>query len=342
MQLIYGPANGDGPANEGQIALPWAKCVNDWSATIGGIEVCWQPYGSYVRDADLVIVEQANRLLLNYWLIARRPFCRQKIAFWGHGRDLQSYPGTIRNAWKKLFLKHVDWWFAYSAEVKEAIIKSALVAERVTNVQNAIDTNAIMSVKAAISAQQLDSLRKELGVGRGPVGIYCGRIYKEKRIEFLLEACFGIRQLIPSFEVIIVGGGPDQDKIIATAREANWIHYVGPKFGDARVPYFLLSDVCLVPGAVGLAIIDCFALEVPLMTTKFPYHGPEVGYLKNGENGLMTEDNLESYVAGVTSALVDQTVLERLKSGCRAAASIYTMQVMIKNFGCGVLTCLET
>jgi glycosyltransferase involved in cell wall biosynthesis len=343
LQLIYGPGNGDGLAeDEARTALPWAECVKHWSAAIGGIEACWQPYLSYLRDADLVIVEQANRLLLNYWLIAKRAFSRQKIAFWGHGRDLQTYPGTIRNAWKNLFVKHVDWWFAYSTEVREAIIKSGFVAERITNVQNTIDTSALLSVKAAISAQQLASLRKELGLGGGPVGIYCGRIYKEKRIEFLVEACFGIRKRIPSFELIIAGRGPDQDKIIAAAREAKWIHYVGPKFGATRVPYFLLSDISLVPGAVGLAIIDCFALEVPLMTTKFPYHGPEIGYLTNRENGLMTEDNLESYVAGVTGTLVDQQAVERLKSGCRAAASIYTMQVMIENFGGGVLSCLET
>ena len=342
LKLIFGPTNGNGSADNVQNALPWANCVSHWRISVGGLEVCWQPCVSYIRDADLVIVEQANRLLLNYWLIAKRHFSRQKIAFWGHGRDLQTGPGTIRNAWKKLFIKHVDWWFAYSAEVKETIIKSAFVAERITNVQNAIDTDALRSVKAAMSAQQLDSLRKELGLGSGPVGIYCGRVYKEKRIEFLLEACFGIRKHIPSFEVIIVGGGPDQDKIIAATREAEWIHYVGPKFGDARVPYFLLSDVSLVPGAVGLAIIDCFALEVPLMTTKFPYHGPEVGYLKNCENGLMTEDDLESYVTDVSGMLVDREGLERLKSGCRAAASIYTMQAMIENFGRGVITCLET
>ena len=340
LRLIYGRTNEDVPADDVQIALPWAKCIRHWSISVGGFEVCWQPYVSYIRDADLVIVEQANRLLLNYWLIAKRNFSRQKIAFWGHGRDLQTSSATLRNAWKKLFLKHVDWWFAYSVEVKEAIIKSAFVAERITNVQNSIDTDALRSVKAAMSAQQLDSLRKELGLGSGPVGIYCGRVYKEKRIEFLLKACFGIRKKISSFEVIIVGGGRDQDKIIAAAREAEWIHYVGPKFGDARVPYFLLCDVSLVPGAVGLAIVDCFALEVPLMTTRFPYHGPEISYLKNHDNGLMTEDNLESYVAGVSGMLVDREGLDKLKHGCRAAASVYTVKAMIDNFGAGVVACL--
>jgi glycosyltransferase involved in cell wall biosynthesis len=187
----------------------------------------------------------------------------------------------------------------------------------------------------------LDSLRKDLGLGGGPIGIYCGRIYKEKRIEFLLEACFGIKKSIPSFEVIIVGGGPDQNKIMTALREAEWIHYVGPKFGDARVPYFLLSDVSLVPGAVGLAIIDSFALEVPLITTKFPFHGPEIGYLRNRENGLMTENNLDSYVDGAIGILSESETLARLKRGCRQAASIYTIQAMIENFGHGVLCCLD-
>ena len=167
-------------------------------------------------------------------------------------------------------------------------------------------------------------------------------MYKKKRIEFLLETCRRVREQIPSFELIVIGRGEEEGKVISAARNRRWLHYVGPKYGDERIPFLLLSDVFLMPGAVGLAIIDCFALEVPLMTTKFPYHGPELSYLKNGENGLMTVDDLESYVAGVSGTLVDREGLERLKSGCRAAASIYTMERMVENFGGGIIACLDT
>ena len=81
LQLIYGPTNGDWPADDVQIVLPWANCVSHWSISLGGFEICWQPYVSYIRDADLVIVEQANRLLLNYWLIAKRHFSPKKLRF---------------------------------------------------------------------------------------------------------------------------------------------------------------------------------------------------------------------------------------------------------------------
>jgi L-malate glycosyltransferase len=342
LQLIYGPSNGNGPVDEMQNALPWAECVNHRSATIGGIEVCWQPYGPYIRDADLVIVEQANRLLLNYWLIAKRRFSRQKIAFWGHGRDLQTRPGTIRNAWKKLFIKHVDWWFAYTEHVKDELVRCTFPPERITSVQNAIDTAALLRAKSEISQQQLKKVKQHLGLGVGPIGIYCGRIYKEKRIEFLLESCRKVREQIPSFKLIVIGSGEEKAKVISAARNYHWLHYVGPKYGDERVPYFLVSDVFLMPGLVGLAVLDSFALEVPMITTKFRFHSPEVSYLRNNENGFVTEDSIDDYVASICGLLNDSDRLARVKRECRNAASVYTMQTMVENFGKGIVGCLGT
>jgi L-malate glycosyltransferase len=341
LQLIYGPTNGDGPADDVQIALPWANCVRHWSISVGGFEICWQPYVSYIRDADLVIVEQANRLLLNYWLIAKRHFSGQKIAFWGHGRDLQTNPCTVRNSWKRLFVKHVDWWFAYTEQVKQELVKCAFPAERITNVQNAIDTKALLRAKSELSAQQLSTVRKELGLGVGPIGIYCGRMYKEKRIEFLLETCCRVREQVPSFELIVIGNGEEKSKVLSAVRNRQWLHYVGPKYGDERVVYFLLSDLFLMPSLVGLAILDSFALEVPMVTTKFPFHGPEVDYLRNNENGFVTEGNIDDYVAAICQLLGDPDRLAKVKIGCRKAASIYTIETMVENFGGGVISCLE-
>jgi hypothetical protein len=46
------------------------------------------------------------------------------------------------------------------------------------------------------------------------------------------------------------------------------------------VPYFILSKLVLMPGLVGLAVLDASALEVPLVTTAVPYHTPELTTLK--------------------------------------------------------------
>ena len=54
----------------------------------------------------------------------------------------------------------------------------------------------------------------------------------------------------------------------------------------------------------------------------------------------MTENNVESYVAGVSDLLADGRGLARLKKGCREAASLYTIQAMVENFSDGIIACL--
>jgi|RhiMetdeSRZDD1v2_1073273.scaffolds.fasta_scaffold69969_4 glycosyltransferase involved in cell wall biosynthesis len=341
LHVIYGQSTDMALNCATELPIAWAKCVQHRRVAIGPLEICWQPYARYIRDADLIIVEQANRLLLNYLLIARRPFSGKKIAFWGHGRDLQNGPYTIRNRWKRMFVKHADWWFAYTADVAEEISKYGFPRERITNVQNTIDTDTLLRAKAEISAQHLETLKTELQLGGGPIGIYCGRMYKDKRIGFLLEACRRVREQISGFELLAVGSGEEQEKIISAARNCHWIHYVGPKYKEERVPYFLFSDLFLMPGLVGLVLVDCFALETPLVTTRFPFHSPEVAYVKNNVNGLITADNIHDYVAGICGLLSDPGRLATLKSGCRQSASIYTMQTMVENFSNGISACLD-
>jgi hypothetical protein len=91
-----------------------------------------------------------------------------------------------------------------------------------------------------------------------------------------------------------------------------------------------------MPGLVGLGILDCFALETPLITTEFQFHSPEIDYLQNGINGIISENSLESYVQAVQLVLTSDTLLQRLIDGCRKSAPIYCTEKMISNFAGGI------
>ena len=93
-------------------------------------------------------------------------------------------------------------------------------------------------------------------------------------LKFLLEACALVRAEVPDFEMIFVGSGADAGLVSQAARRHDWIHYVGPKFGRELVPYFMASKLLLMPGLVGLVVLDSFACEVPLVTTNVAYHSP--------------------------------------------------------------------
>ncbi len=81
-----------------------------------------------------------------------------------------------------------------------------------------------------------------------------------------------IRRDIPDFELVVIGKGPEADFIETAAAQHEWIHFVGPKSDDEKVPYWALSKLLLMPGLVGLVVLDSFALGVPMITTDYPYH----------------------------------------------------------------------
>src|SRR5690606_10622431 len=169
-----------------------------------------------------------------------------------------------------------------------------------------------------------------------------GGIYEEKRVDFLVEAAALIREKVKDFEFIIIGAGPDVSKLKSYIEDKPWIHYIGPKFHEERVPYLKVSKVFLMPGLVGLAILDSFALQTPMFTTDYPFHSPEIEYLRNGYNGVMTENKLQAYADQVAEVLLNENSLDKLIEGCKASVSHHTVEKMVENFKNGILGCLDT
>jgi glycosyltransferase involved in cell wall biosynthesis len=341
LNLVYGKLKNKDSLKKDEVDIEWATYVDSKIFTISGIELYWQPCLSFLDDKQMVIVEQANKNLINYVLILKRAFSKMKLGYWGHGRNMQADEKALGNRFKQFFTNKCDWWFAYTVGVKKLITEQSFPAEKVTVVQNAIDTRALVSAYDALNEQSLTQLRQELGIDSNNVAIYCGGIYKEKRIEFLIEACDKTREKIKDFQILIIGSGPDVELILQAKKTRDWIHYIGPKFGLERVKYFQLASLFLMPGLVGLAILDSFALRTPMITTEFPYHSPEIEYLENGINGLMTQNSLESYVGAVVEFFKNDAKRIKLTQGCRDSSTKYTVEQMIDNYADGIVKCLN-
>jgi len=190
----------------------------------------------------------------------------------------------------------------------------------------------------------LQNVKADLGIEGDNICIYTGGMYAEKRLHFLLEACVEIKKDVPDFEMIFIGAGPEDKWVKEAAEKREWIHYVGPKFDEEKVPYFMMSKLFLMPGLVGLSILDAFALETPLVTTNVPFHSPEVDYLIDGVNGVMVWelDDPAVYAAQVANLLKDNKARERLVSGCKVARGKYTIEEMVERFAGGIVKALES
>ena len=95
-----------------------------------------------------------------------------------------------------------------------------------------------------------------------------------------------------------------------------------------------------MPYYLGLGLLDSFALETPIITTSNPFHGPEIEYLENGENGFITNDNIYDYTSKVVEVLKNKSYLDLIE-GCILIAEKITLKAMVENFEGGVLSCLN-
>jgi glycosyltransferase involved in cell wall biosynthesis len=295
-------------------------------------------------QADLVIVEQASKLLVNYVLLALQMAGVKPLAFWGHGRTPKAtQPSRIGEAAKAFMSRRVHWWFAYNDLSARYVRELGFAAERITAVQNAIDTHALAAAGAAVTEDELAALRAKLGLAGTNVCLYVGAMYREKRLPFLVAACELVKKQVPDFEVLFIGSGPDRHIVEEAVARNAWMRYLGPLFDDDKVPYFRLAKLMLMPGGVGLGILDSFALEVPMVTTAVAYQGPEIDYLQDGVNGVMVQNggSPSAYADRVASLLADRAALERLKAGCRQSARLYSVESMARNFADGVVAALD-
>jgi glycosyltransferase involved in cell wall biosynthesis len=342
--LIYGQPGRNDAAKLDTVELPWAYKIQNKVIRCGAQEVYWQSCLGLLKNVDLVIVEQASKLLVNYVLFVYHLLGIKKLAFWGHGKNFQERGvSSIGEAVKRFMSRRVHWWFAYNNLSARVIKALGYPEDRITDVQNALDTQGLIKARSQVSAERLDAIREEIGVEGNNICIYAGSMYAEKRLDLLLEACVLVRKEVPDFEMIFMGAGPDERMIKEAAEKYEWIHYVGTKFDEEKVPYFVLSKLLLMPSAVGLAVLDAFALEVPLVTTNRPFHGPEIEYLVDGINGVSVQDPDDSaaYAAAVTRLLTDDALRKRLVVGCRESKDLYTIEEMVERFARGVLRALE-
>jgi glycosyltransferase involved in cell wall biosynthesis len=339
LELIGGRGSAEYRIRKSGAQIPWATSSRD--IYLFGERLVLQPCLCRALSADLVIVEQANKLLLNYALQFLRPFVRMRLAFWGHGFCHQQERYSLSNKFKSLITKHVDWWFAYTPSVAEYVEAQGFPKDRITVVQNAIDTSSLGHLASQVSTEDIAQLRKKYGLTQGKTGVFCSSMYKEKQLPFLIQCAEELHRQDQGFSMIFIGSGVDAHFVEEAREKHSWIHYAGPQFGIEKVKLILAADFMLLPGAVGLNILDSFVLERPLVTTDSHGHGPEIAYLDNNVNGILTPFTMESYIEAVANLIREPARLQELRRGCRESCKCYTIEAMVENFVKGILQCLQ-
>jgi glycosyltransferase involved in cell wall biosynthesis len=336
-------APGEENRNKGDtIDIAWGHKVGV-TALPGGL--IYQHGLKQAMKSDLVIIQQENKLLLNYILTIASRIGVKKIAYFGHGRNFQSRDRDGRSErFKRFWATKVNWWFAYTEETRAHIRLLGFPNERITVFNNSVNTALMRQQLTASTEESRAVLAESIGLVGNNVGVFVGGVYPDKRMAFLIDAADRIRGEIPDFELIVVGGGSDLPLVSKLAQTRPWVHVMGPRFGQEKVELMALGHVFMMPGLMGLAILDAGTAGLAIATTAFPWHSPEIAYLEPGISGLKVADweDPEAYAREVTALLLDRSALELMRQGARAMADRYSIEAMAENFASGVLKALRT
>lgn len=345
LRLVHGQPSAAEALKKDVGSLPWADVMRNRFLRVRGVDLIWQPYPAALRDADLVVLIQENRILSNYpWLLRWGVRPGQRVAYWGHGRNLQSgAPDGLRERWKRWFVNRVDWWFAYTDSTRRILQGDGFPAERISVLDNAIDNDQFLADLAAVTVSRRAACRDRLGAGeRAPVGLYCGSLYPDKRLDLLLASAEQVHAVHPGFRLVVLGDGPSRSVVTDAAATRPWIHWVGVQRGADKAAWFRAADLYLSPGAVGLHVLDAFCAGLPMITTEGARHGPEIAYLESGRNGFIVRDDVDAYTGAVLQLLGDPELMTRIREAADQDARRYTLANMVAHFVDGIEGCLAT
>lgn len=161
-------------------------------------------------------------------------------------------------------------------------------------------------------------LRQELGIPQDArVLLYVGRLAKEKNLGLLLGAFDKLAAKYGDLYLLIVGGGPFESGCRALAAElahSQRVVFTGYIPREQVASYYSVGDIFAFPSTTDTqGVVICEALGAGLPCVAVNAGGsPEM--LVHGEDGLLSENDLDDFAEKLDMLLSDRSLLERFSA----------------------------
>jgi glycosyltransferase involved in cell wall biosynthesis len=200
---------------------------------------------------------------------------------------------------------------AVSEEVKQRLLKAGVQDGKIFLVENGIDLRPFEGV--------VPSLRGEPGVSGSLLVGLVGRLSREKGVDIFLRAAASVLGEFPGARFVVVGEGPDRDKLESLIDELGIrgsVAMLGRR-GDMPSVYASLDVMVSSSRQEGLpmAILEGMASRLPLVATAV---GEVPAVVVDGQTGLLVApENVVDLAAAILKMLRDPGLRKRLGDAAR-------------------------
>jgi len=250
------------------------------------VKLVFKPYNTYILTGE--------PHSLSTWLILLiANVIGKETILWTHG--WYGNETLIKRIVKKVFFKLSSKILLYGNYAKFLMIKEGIKENKLITIYNSLDFDKQLEVRKSLSQT---TVYEDYFSNKFPVLIYVGRIQKNKKLELLINALNILIKEGTSCNLIIIGNEVEKTDIQKLTEELGIREYVwfyGSCYEENLLGELIYnSDLCVVPGNIGLTVMHSFVYGTPVIThNNFPVHGPEFEAIKEGISGdYFKEDSL--------------------------------------------------
>ena len=245
--------------------------------------------------------------------VARRP-----LLVWveSTARDERSGAAPLELA-KRAMLRAAAGFVVPGRAAADYLVSLGARRERIAVAPNAVDLS-LFEEGVARERERRDELRAERGLSSCTF-LCVSRLSPEKGVDVLVRAFEGV----PG-ELVLVGDGPDRDRVAAVAREH--VRLLGRIDGDELLRWYAAVDAYVMPSRSetwGMAMQEAAAAGLPLVATEAPGAGYDL--IEEGANGFRVPvENVEALRTALVRVAGDEAWREQAGSRTRELAAGYT------------------
>jgi glycosyltransferase involved in cell wall biosynthesis len=292
----------------------------DWRLSLG--------LSRLLRREQVDVIHAHQYTPFFYGITARLLYRRPGVIFTEHGRHFPDYPRRKRMLANRLLLRRRDRVIGVGEAVRQALINNeGIPTGRAEVIYNGIDL-------APFSAPPPDraAVRQEMGVGPGDlVMLLIARLDYLKDHATAVRTLAQVRKQRPDARLVLVGQGPERDKIEDEVRRAGvgeGVRLLGQRQDVARL--LAASDVFLLTSiseGIPLTLIESMAAGVPVVSTNV---GGVAEVIEDGTTGLLAPSGDDVALAErVLRLAADEGLRRRMaQAGRQRARAVFAEEQM--------------
>jgi glycosyltransferase involved in cell wall biosynthesis len=206
-----------------------------------------------------------------------------KLACSGWGGDIQRARKTLYGKIFLFMVKKASKIITLSSTIADELVEENIDRSKIKLIHNGVDLVHFKDI------QNKSQLRTKLGISNRKCIIYTGRLVYQKGIDLLIPS-FSRLQEETECQLIIIGDGPDQAKIVRLIEDYRLSKFVILVEETKDIASYLnAADVFVLPSrfeGLSNSLLEAMACSLPIISTRV---GGSIDIIEDGINGLLVD-----------------------------------------------------